>query len=112
MRSAVYPRCRCQGADAYALSFCIPTSTPGLKFLCRDSCSTSRSRYNHPLSSRFDEQDGFAIFDDVEVPRNRIFIDANLTAYNTVMTTGWYPNMQQTMIHARRPSSSSHTGSG
>jgi 4-hydroxyphenylacetate 3-monooxygenase len=91
-----------EGADAYALSFCIPMSTPGLKFLCRDSCSTTRSRFDNPLSSRFDEQDGFAIFDDVEVPRDRVFIDANLTAYNTVMTTGWYPNiMQQTMIRAQ-----------
>src|SRR5712671_4999535 len=91
---AVYPAAPLpEGADAYALSFCIPLSTPGLKFLCRDSCSTSRSRFDHPLSSRFDEQDGFAIFDDVEVPSNRVFIDANLTAYNTVMTTGWYPNI-------------------
>jgi 4-hydroxyphenylacetate 3-monooxygenase len=100
---AVYPAVPLpEGADAYALSFCIPMNTPGLKFLCRDSCSTTRSRFDHPLSSRFDEQDGFAIFDDVEVPRERVFIDANLTAYNTVMTTGWYPNiMQQTMIRAQ-----------
>src|SRR6266852_8155288 len=100
---AVYPAVPLpEGADAYALSFCIPMNTPGLKFLCRDSCSTSRRRFDHPISSRFDEQDGFAIFDDVEVPRSRVFIDANLTAYNTVMTTGWYPNiMQQTMIRAQ-----------
>ena len=100
---AVYPAVPLpEGADAYALSFCIPMNTPGLKFLCRDSCSTTRSQFDNPLSSRFDEQDGFAIFDDVEVPRDRVFIDANLTAYNTVMTTGWYPNiMQQTMIRAQ-----------
>ena len=42
------------------------------------------------------------IFDDVEVPRDRVFINANLVAYNTVMATGWYPNiMQQTMIRAQ-----------
>jgi len=42
------------------------------------------------------------IFDDVEVPRDRVFIDANRVAYNTVMATGWYPNiMQQTMIRAQ-----------
>ena len=36
---AVYPAVPLpEGADAYALSFCIPMSTPGLKFLCRDSC--------------------------------------------------------------------------
>lgn len=100
---AVYPAVPLpEGADAYALAFCIPMDTPGLKFLCRDSCSTNRSRFDHPLSSRFDEQDAFVIFDNVEVPRDRVFINANWTAYNTVMTTGWYPNvMQQTMIRAQ-----------
>src|SRR5579885_603488 len=100
---AVYPAVPLpEGADQYALAFCIPMGTPGLKFLCRDSCSTNRSRFDNPLSSRFDEQDAFVIFDNVEVPRDRLFIDANRAAYNTVMTTGWYPNvMQQTMIRAQ-----------
>jgi 4-hydroxyphenylacetate 3-monooxygenase oxygenase component len=100
---AVYPAMPLpEGADAYGLSFCIPMGTPGLKFICRDSCSTPRNLFDHPLSSRFDEQDAFVIFDDVEVPRDRVFIDANRDAYNSVMTTGWYPNiMQQTMIRAQ-----------
>ncbi len=100
---AVYPAVPLpEGADAYALAFCIPMGTPGLKFLCRDRCSTNRSRFDNPLSSRFDEQDAFVIFDDVEVPRDRLFINSNWVAYNTVMTTGWYPNvMQQTMIRAQ-----------
>jgi len=99
---AVYPAAPLpQGADAYALSFCIPMATPGLKFLCRDSVSSGANRFDHPLSSRFDEQDAFVIFDDVEVPRNRLFIDCNLKSYNTVMTTSWPPNIQQqTMIRA------------
>ena len=99
---AVYPAIPLpEGADAYALSFCVPMSAPGLKFLCRDSMSTPDNRFDHPLSSRFDEQDAFVIFDDVEVPRERVFIDANRTAYNTVMTTSWPPNIQhQTMIRA------------
>ena len=38
---SIRPR-RCpQGADAYALSFCIPMGAPGLKFLCRDSVSSA-----------------------------------------------------------------------
>jgi 4-hydroxyphenylacetate 3-monooxygenase len=100
---AVYPAMALpEGADAFALSFSIPMGTPGLKFLCRDSCSTEGSLFDRPLSSRFDEQDAFVIFDDVEVPRDRVFINANREAYNTVMTTGWYPNiMQQTMIRAQ-----------
>src|SRR5882724_10423250 len=89
------------GTDAYALAFSIPMATPGLKFLCRDSYSVAGNVFDHPLSSRFDEQDAFVIFDDVEVPRDRVFIDANRAAYNTVMTTSWPPNIQQqTMIRA------------
>ena len=100
---AVYPAVPLpEGADDYALSFCIPMSTPGLKFICRDSCAVNGNRIDHPLSSRFDEQDAFVIFDDVEVPRDRVFIACSRTAYNSVMMTGWYPNvMQQTMIRAQ-----------
>jgi len=99
---AVYPAAPMpKDADAYALSFCIPLSTPGLKFLCRDSVSAGSNRFDHPLSSRFDEQDAFVIFDDVEVPRDRLFIDCNLASYNSVMTTSWPPNVQQqTMVRA------------
>jgi 4-hydroxyphenylacetate 3-monooxygenase len=99
---AVYPGAPMPDAgDAHALSFCIPMDTPGLKFMCRDSVAVNTDRFDHPLSSRFDEQDAFVIFDRVEVPRDRIFINANLAVYNAVMMTGWWPNiMQQTMIRA------------
>jgi 4-hydroxyphenylacetate 3-monooxygenase oxygenase component len=99
---AVYPAAPLPpGADAYALSFSIPVATPGLKFLCRDSMS-AHGTVDHPLSSRFDEQDAFVIFDDVEVPRDRLFIDANLPVYNTVVASSWPPNfMQQTSIRAQ-----------
>ena len=100
---AVYPAFPLpEGADAYALAFCIPMATPGLKFICRDSVATQDNRFDHPLSTRFDEQDAFVIFDDVEVPRERLHIHCNLPVYNTVMRTGWAPNiMQQTMIRAQ-----------
>ncbi|MGZ4678936.1 MAG: 4-hydroxyphenylacetate 3-hydroxylase N-terminal domain-containing protein [Ilumatobacteraceae bacterium] len=89
--------------DEYALSFAIPMDTPGLIFLCRDSAATIDSNsFDHPLSTRFDEQDAFAIFDDVEVPRDRVFIDGDVEVYNSVMgPTAWWPNiMQQTTIRA------------
>ena len=77
--------------------------TPGLVFLCRDSASTvATNAFDHPLSSRFDEQDAFVIFDDVEVPRDRVFIDGHIDVYNSVMMpTAWWANiMQQTTIRA------------
>ncbi|MEE9278991.1 MAG: 4-hydroxyphenylacetate 3-hydroxylase N-terminal domain-containing protein [Myxococcota bacterium] len=100
---AVYPAVPLpEDAQRYALSFSIPMATPGLKFLCRDSYSRPANLFDHPLSARFDEQDAFVMFDDVEVPRERVFIDGNLEVYNSVMTTGWFPNItQQTMIRAQ-----------
>ncbi len=69
--------------------------------LCRDSYAVAGDRFDHPLSSRFDEQDAFVVFDDVEVPRDRVFIDGNVEVYNKVMTAGWVANvMQQTTIRA------------
>ena len=99
---AVYPgRPLPEGGDKFAVSFCIPMATPGLKFICRDSVAGTDNRFDHPLSSRFDEQDAFVIFDDVEIPRDRLFIDASAKVYNQVMTRSWNPNvMQQTMVRA------------
>ena len=99
---AVYPGAPLpEGADDYALSFCIPMSAPGLKFLCRDSYSRQSNVFDHPFSSRFDEQDAFVIFDRVEIPHERVFIDCNLAVYNFVMSKTWWQNiMQQTTIRA------------
>ena len=100
---AVYPsQPMPNAAGAHALSFSIPMDTPGLKFLCRDSVSLPKNNFNHPLSGRFDEQDAFVIFDNVEVPRDRVFIDGNLPVYNSVMSRSWRANaMQQTMVRAQ-----------
>ena len=99
---AVYPgRPLPEDGDKFAVSFCIPMATPGLKFICRDNMAGTDNKFDFPLSSRFDEQDAFLVFDDVEVPRDRVFIDCNVKVYNQVMTRSWNPNvMQQTMVRA------------
>ncbi len=99
---AVYPAAPMPDANpAHALSFSIPMATPGLKFLCRDSVSVPGTLFDNPFSSRFDEQDAFVIFDNVEIPRDRVFIDGNLAVYNGILRSSWWPNiMQQSMIRA------------
>jgi 4-hydroxyphenylacetate 3-monooxygenase oxygenase component len=88
-------------AGPYALAFSIPMATPGLIVLCRDSYSTDGDRRDHPFSSRYDEQDAVVIFDNAEVPRDRVFLDGDTEVYNRVMTAGWVANvMQQTTIRA------------
>ncbi|MGH1488312.1 MAG: 4-hydroxyphenylacetate 3-hydroxylase family protein [Acidimicrobiales bacterium] len=82
------------GATDYALSFAVPLDTPGLKFLCRDSESAAGTdSFDKPLSTRFDEQDAFCIFDDVVVPWDRIFIDGDVDIYNSMHQTGYAINM-------------------
>lgn len=81
-------------ATEYALAFAIPLDTPGLKFLCRDSVSSAGANpFDKPLSSRFDEQDAFCIFDDVIVPWDRIFIDGDVEVYNSMRETGYAISM-------------------
>ncbi len=64
------------GDEAYAVGFGIPTNSPGLRFVCREVFAPAgRSRFDHPLSSRFEEMDCIAIFDDVLVPWDRVFMD-------------------------------------
>ncbi len=58
----------------FAVNFSIPCSTPGLKFLCRDSFDLGRSHFDHPLGSRFEEMDCVVFFDDVLVPWERVFL--------------------------------------
>jgi len=99
----VYPQVPLpQGTDpAYALCFSIPMATKGLITVCRDHYGTAGDKRDHPFSSRFDEQDGFMIFDDVEVPYERLFIDCNLEAYNRIRDSGWAANAyHQTSIRA------------
>jgi 4-hydroxyphenylacetate 3-monooxygenase oxygenase component len=82
------------GATEYAIAFAIPLDTPGLKFLCRDSASApDADPFDKPLSSRFDEQDAFCIFDDVLVPWDRVFIDGDVEIYNSMRQTGYAINM-------------------
>lgn len=86
---------------ATLLAFSIPMGTKGLITLCRDHYGVTGNAGDRPFSSRFDEQDAFMIFDDVEIPLERVFIDGDIDLYNGLMRHGWAANiMQQTCIRA------------
>jgi anthranilate 3-monooxygenase (FAD) / 4-hydroxyphenylacetate 3-monooxygenase len=77
------------GDDAYALVFAIPTNTSGLTFICRESVAPlPRSRFDHPLSSRFEEMDCIAVFDDVLVPWDRVIVDGSPGSGEIINTLG------------------------
>jgi 4-hydroxyphenylacetate 3-monooxygenase/anthranilate 3-monooxygenase (FAD)/4-hydroxyphenylacetate 3-monooxygenase len=87
--------------EAYAIAFAIPIASKGLHVVCRDHTGVDRPVRDAPFSSRFDEQDAYMIFDNVEVPMERVFIDGAQAVYDRILTYGWASNvLQQTTIRA------------
>jgi len=73
------------GEEDYALCFAIPCDTPGLKFICREPYSGGRSDFDRPLTSHYDEEDSLAVFDDVLVPWERMFIYRDIEIFNRIL---------------------------
>jgi 4-hydroxyphenylacetate 3-monooxygenase len=67
----------------YSFAFAVSCDTPGLRFICREPLDYGRSRFDHPLGSRFDEMDAVVVFDDVHVPFERCFMLGNPELCNT-----------------------------
>jgi 4-hydroxyphenylacetate 3-monooxygenase len=67
------------GDERFAFTAAIPVDTPGLKLLSRRSYeAAATSEFDYPLSSRFDENDAVVYFDDVKIPRERVFVNQDL----------------------------------
>ncbi|WP_062105504.1 4-hydroxyphenylacetate 3-monooxygenase, oxygenase component [Bacillus niameyensis] len=63
---------------SYVYGFTVPSNTPGLKFICRESFTYDKSDFNHPLSSRFEEMDSIVVFDHVLIPWEKVFLYKDL----------------------------------
>ena len=81
----------------YCIGFVIPVATPGLKFICRPSHDMGRPLADYPLSGQYDEMDAMAIFDDVLIPWERVFVhdDIELANLTVQKATLWRQYMQQ-----------------
>jgi 4-hydroxyphenylacetate 3-monooxygenase len=67
----------------YAISLVMPASAAGLRLYPRRPYATlATSAYDYPLSARYDEVDTTAVFDDVRVPWEHVFVhrDVELVA--------------------------------
>src|SRR6202041_2074768 len=75
-------------AEPFALAFAIPCNAKGLKFICRDSLDPnvdrSKSHFDAPLASRFEEMDCVVIFEDVLVPWERVFLCGDVARCNAL----------------------------
>ncbi|SDI81984.1 4-hydroxyphenylacetate 3-monooxygenase, oxygenase component [Alteribacillus bidgolensis] len=78
--------------DSFVYAFSIPSNTPNLKFICRESFAYRDSQFDHPLGSRFEEMDTIVVFDNVLVPWERIFLYNNYTvAISMYKESNFYP---------------------
>jgi 4-hydroxyphenylacetate 3-monooxygenase oxygenase component len=93
-----FPPTLTEAEARYALVFIIPVATPGLKIICRESFTKLGNPADYPLSGRFDEMDAVAVFDDVLVPWERVFLhgDVRLVAQLYVGTRIREMTAQQT----------------
>ncbi len=83
-------------AAPYAFGFSIPVASRGLRFICRPSVAhlEAASDMDFPLSLRFDESDAMAVFDDVLVPWERVFIHRDAPMCNGLYDrTGTMPQV-------------------
>ena len=70
-------------AEDFALVFIAPMDTPGTRLLCRPSYEqNARSAFDHPLSSRFDENDAVLIFEEALIPWENFLVFRNVERAN------------------------------
>ncbi|HZS03102.1 MAG TPA: 4-hydroxyphenylacetate 3-monooxygenase, oxygenase component [Chloroflexota bacterium] len=96
----VYPstsRITANNAPRYAFAFAVPVATPGLKFICRQSLDPGGNPADHPLAARFEEMDAVAVFHEVVVPWERVFLQGDPALCNALFreTPAFYHGVHQ-----------------
>jgi 4-hydroxybutyryl-CoA dehydratase/vinylacetyl-CoA-Delta-isomerase len=60
--------------EDWAVSFSVPTNTPGIKIANRAYAHPNLNEMDYPLSANHNSPEGFVIFEDVFVPWDRVFL--------------------------------------
>jgi len=68
---------RAMGPDDrdYAVSFAVPIDTPGLSLYVSPYLAGDRNSFEHPLSSQHKLLESLTVFDNVRVPKERVFLN-------------------------------------
>ncbi|MEV7608578.1 4-hydroxyphenylacetate 3-hydroxylase N-terminal domain-containing protein [Microbacterium sp. NPDC089320] len=68
---------RAMGRDDrdWAVSFAVPADTPGLTLYVSPFSEGDPNTFEHPLSSRHKLLESLTVFDDVRVPKDRVFLN-------------------------------------
>jgi alkylation response protein AidB-like acyl-CoA dehydrogenase len=62
-------------AEAYAIAAMVPVASPGVRIVNTTYAPRHGDPRTFPISSRHHMPEGFVIFDDVFVPKERVFLD-------------------------------------
>ena len=86
--------------EEFAIWFACPVNLASIRQICRDPFTMRPQTADHPLSTRYDEQDVLMIFDDVLIPWERIFLmrnpkEANALFRSRVMAWAGYASVLQ-----------------
>jgi aromatic ring hydroxylase len=63
---------------AYAIAFALPINTPGLKLIASPHGGSKKDPFEHPISARHKMMETLTVFDDVFVPKDRIFLNGEV----------------------------------
>ena len=58
----------------YAVAFAVPADTPGVKMICSPYGAPRHGSFDHPITSQHKMTETLTVFDDVFVPRERVFL--------------------------------------
>ncbi len=77
------------GKEDFVLAFQILMNTPGFSILARQTYyDQGQPEFDRPLTSRFDEGDAILVFEEVFVPDDRLVVNGDLEAYNSMIRLG------------------------
>ena len=71
----------------YAVAFAVPANTPGLKMIVSPFGASSSSDFHHPVSAHHRMIESLTIFDDVFVPKERVFMSGEWDFAGGLATT-------------------------
>ncbi len=58
----------------YAVAFAIPCNAPGLKLIASPHGASKKNEFEHPISARHKMMETLTVFDNVFVPKERVFL--------------------------------------
>ncbi len=75
------------GDENYAIAFSIPVNTKGIKIISRKTIDKPNfSNFDYPLSNSMEEIDAYVIFDEVQIPWERVLVFKDIEKSNQFLT--------------------------